>query len=54
MQMALINAGREVSEVSYISAHGAGTKTNDVSESKAIRRLLGTRAEEVPLARSSQ
>jgi len=38
---ALDNAGVGVGDVDYISAHGTGTDSNDVPESKAVERLFG-------------
>jgi len=41
MQSALADAGIEPHEVSYISAHGTGTPTNDRLETLAVRRVFG-------------
>lgn len=41
MELALQDAGIEPAEVDFISAHGTGTKTNDVTESRAIRTVFG-------------
>ncbi len=41
MELALANAGVKPSEVDLISAHGTGTKANDLTESRAIRELYG-------------
>ncbi|WP_327191145.1 beta-ketoacyl-[acyl-carrier-protein] synthase family protein [Streptomyces xinghaiensis] len=43
MALALENAGIEPHEVDLISAHGTGTKANDVIESQAIRKIYGDR-----------
>ncbi|MFC0602055.1 beta-ketoacyl-[acyl-carrier-protein] synthase family protein [Streptomyces palmae] len=41
MQLALDNAGVKPAEVDFISAHGTGTKANDVTEASAIRQVFG-------------
>ncbi|WP_425686874.1 beta-ketoacyl-[acyl-carrier-protein] synthase family protein [Micromonospora sp. DT201] len=41
MSLALANAGVKPEEVDLISAHGTGTKANDVTESRAIRQVFG-------------
>ncbi|WP_205862677.1 beta-ketoacyl-[acyl-carrier-protein] synthase family protein [Planosporangium thailandense] len=41
MRLALENAGVQPHEVDFISAHGTGTKANDVTEARAIRRVFG-------------
>jgi 3-oxoacyl-[acyl-carrier-protein] synthase II len=38
---AMNNAGVKSSDIDYISAHGTGTDSNDVPESKAVERLFG-------------
>ncbi|MFE9774082.1 beta-ketoacyl-[acyl-carrier-protein] synthase family protein [Streptomyces sp. NPDC005931] len=43
MELALENAGIEPHEVDLISAHGTGTRANDVIESQAIREIYGDR-----------
>jgi 3-oxoacyl-[acyl-carrier-protein] synthase II len=45
MDLALRNAGVKPAEVDLISAHGTGTKANDLAETRAIRELYG---EDVP------
>lgn len=42
MELALDNAGVKPSEVDLISAHGTGTKANDITEAGAIREVFGT------------
>ena len=44
MVAALADAGMEPSRVDYINAHGTATQQNDVSEARAIHRVIGPRA----------
>ena len=41
MQSAIDKAGISSNEISYINAHGTGTKNNDLSESIAIKNIFG-------------
>lgn len=41
MRFALENAGVKPGEVDFISAHGTGTRANDVTEAGAIRQVYG-------------
>lgn len=41
MQLAHTNAGVKPDDVDFISAHGTGTKANDVTEAGAIRKVFG-------------
>ncbi|OCC07760.1 beta-ketoacyl synthase [Streptomyces sp. PTY087I2] len=42
MSIALENAGVKPEEVDLISAHGTGTKANDITEARAIRGVFGS------------
>lgn len=44
MEQALDDAGVDPAEVGYINAHGTSTPANDVSETKAIKDVLGDHA----------
>lgn len=48
MEAALRDAGLTPDEVSYVSAHGTGTLTNDRMEAFASRRVFGDRARRLP------
>jgi len=44
MELALDHAGVAPGDVDFISAHGTGTKANDVTETGAIRQVFGSEA----------
>src|SRR6185312_5680838 len=47
---ALARAGAAPGDVSYISAHGTGTPTNDRLETLAVRRVFGAAAKDTPMS----
>ncbi|MGD2116119.1 MAG: beta-ketoacyl-[acyl-carrier-protein] synthase family protein [Acidobacteriota bacterium] len=50
MEKALAASGLEPEEISYISAHGTGTPTNDRQETLAMKRVFGEAAHRVPVS----
>ncbi|HBY98059.1 MAG TPA: beta-ketoacyl-[acyl-carrier-protein] synthase II [Chloroflexi bacterium] len=50
MRWALQNAGSRPEAIDYINAHGPGTPIGDAIETKAIKRLFGERAYEIPIS----
>ncbi|ROT28259.1 beta-ketoacyl synthase [Micromonospora sp. HM5-17] len=50
IQDALAQARRNPDEVSYISAHGSGTRQNDRHETAAFKRALGSAAYRIPIS----
>jgi len=50
MTRALADAGLRPDEVSYISAHGTGTPTNDRLETIAVKRVFGAEAKGIPMS----
>jgi 3-oxoacyl-(acyl-carrier-protein) synthase len=46
---ALEDAEADVAGLDYVSAHATSTPAGDAAECEALRRLLGTRAKEVPV-----
>jgi 3-oxoacyl-[acyl-carrier-protein] synthase II len=50
MERALADAGAAPEEVSYISAHGTGTPTNDRLETLAVKRVFGEAARRTPMS----
>jgi 3-oxoacyl-[acyl-carrier-protein] synthase II len=50
MRWALEDAGCAPEDVGYINAHGTGTVANDVMETRAIKRVFGERAYDIPVS----
>jgi 3-oxoacyl-[acyl-carrier-protein] synthase II len=50
MQAALTDAGVDPQRVSYVNAHGTATPANDRMETRALKDLLGQRAQAVPIS----
>lgn len=48
MQRVLAETGLAPEEVSYVSAHGTGTRANDSSESLAVRKVFGEKSADLP------
>jgi 3-oxoacyl-[acyl-carrier-protein] synthase II len=49
MEAALRDAGLPAAEVGFVNAHGTGTPLNDAAEWRALQRVFGERAGEIPL-----
>lgn len=47
MELAILDAGLEKSEVGYVNAHGTSTQLNDVGESAAIEMCFGEHAKKL-------
>ncbi|HQV70334.1 MAG TPA: beta-ketoacyl-ACP synthase II [Thermoflexales bacterium] len=50
MEWALQDAGVDPDEIDYINAHGSGTATNDVLETKAIKHVFGDHARKLAIS----
>jgi 3-oxoacyl-(acyl-carrier-protein) synthase len=50
IQIALDDAHLTPQDIDYINAHGTGTSLNDVMETKAVKRVFGERAYQVPMS----
>jgi 3-oxoacyl-[acyl-carrier-protein] synthase II len=48
MQLAVMRSGRALEEIGYVNYHGTSTVLNDAVESRCVRRLFGTLADNVP------
>ncbi len=52
VRLALDMAGLAASEIDYVNAHGSATRQNDPFETAVLRRVLGERADRVPVSSS--
>jgi 3-oxoacyl-[acyl-carrier-protein] synthase II len=52
LKLALSDAAISPSDVDYINAHGTSTVSNDLSETKAIKAILGEHGKTVPVSSS--
>jgi len=50
LREALRDAGVAGSEIDYVNAHGTGTAYFDVTETKAVKAVLGDRAYQIPMS----
>ncbi len=50
MRQALSTTGIDPGQVGYVSAHGTGTPSNDLCETRALKAVFGARAGEVPVS----
>jgi 3-oxoacyl-[acyl-carrier-protein] synthase II len=48
MKMAIDRSGWPIDAIGYVNFHGTSTVLNDAVESRCVRALLGSRADEVP------
>jgi len=49
---ALAHAGVAAGAIDYVNVHGTGTRANDPAEWRALRHVLGPRAEAIPISSS--
>ena len=50
MKWAIEDAGKDLTDIDYINAHGTSTPMNDMTETMGIKRLFGQRAYEIPVS----
>jgi 3-oxoacyl-[acyl-carrier-protein] synthase II len=50
MELAIQKAGLGLRDIDYINAHGTSTQLNDAGETRAIRKVFGSNADEVSIS----
>ncbi|MBN1120981.1 MAG: beta-ketoacyl-ACP synthase II [Anaerolineae bacterium] len=50
IQLALEDARIDPTEIDYVNAHGTGTQLNDAAETRAIKRVFGDHAYQMPVS----
>jgi len=50
MKLALLEAGIDIKDIDYISAHGTSTKQNDKMETSAIKKVFGKYSDQTPIS----
>jgi 3-oxoacyl-[acyl-carrier-protein] synthase II len=50
MALALEDSGHSPDEIDYINAHGTSTPLNDLSETRAIKKVFGEKAYDIPVS----
>lgn len=50
MNLAIENSSLKLEDIGYINAHGTSTPANDPIETKAIKKVFGDRAKDIPIS----